>query len=406
MDLNLTVYGVSREPGGAELISLIVKSKPLIKSVLIGKDYACDVYKKHNLNFLRYQGASIEAFFSFLEELHRGASDCIVLTSAASLPEQDLTERHAWSWARKNGIQSVAVLDQWQNYGKRFNGLDDSSFSKSLPTRICVMDESAKVALIREGFPAGKIVVTGHPSLARLKRITSSPSAEPAGKLRKHLSCNKDDLLMLFISEPFSKTLGEDIGFTEIDILEGLLDYMSGRPDPDKCLTRDGSITLAIKLHPKNNYDSFERLKKKHRRLWRRLKIRTLRNEYDKTELLKSSDIIVGMSSIMLMESIASGKTTVSVQLDARHTDWCEAVNQGIIPLITSKPELKRVMNGLLDEKGFSAKYLEAIRRYPIITDAEKRIWTTIHEIQSLQSPEATGSANILKRSIYGKTCA
>ena len=373
---------ISREPGGAEAIALTVKSRPSEEYLLIGKDYACSVYDKHRLDYKQYEGNTQEDLSCFLEKLGENSIGAF-LTSATSLPEQDMTEKYTWQWARQNNIPSVAILDQWQNYRGRFSGPEMSQVLQYLPTVICAMDESAKRGLVLDGIPEERIKITGQPSLARMRRCMLDGSHKERQAIRKQLHCGEDSLLMVFISEPFTASMGQEIGFTEISILDELLSYLSDRLWMDEKKGKASSLQLIIKLHPKNRLDIFIPIEKRYKNIWGKLKIIVLKDEIGKDQLLQASDMVVGMCSIMLMEAVALGKTVVSLQIGAKRRDWCEAVNQGIIPFIATSEDKTRLLDSLLDNEQFLNSYNESIRNYPVISDAEDLIWSVIQEVRS-----------------------
>jgi UDP-N-acetylglucosamine 2-epimerase len=294
-----------------------------------------------------------------------------------------MTEKYTWKWARQNNIPSVAILDQWQNYKERFSGPGGADVLEYLPTFICAMDESAKRGLTIDGVPEERIIITGQPSLARMRRCMLDGSHNERQAIRNQLHCGEDSLLMVFISEPFTSSMGQEIGFTEISILEELLSYLSDRVVMDEKIGKASSLQLIIKMHPKNRLDVFTPLEKRYKDIWGKLKIKVLKDEIGKDQLLQASDMILGMCSIMLMEAVALGKTVVSLQIGAKRRDWCEAVNQGIIPFIATSEDKTRLLDSLLDNEQFLSSYNELIRNYPVISDAEERIWSIIQDVRS-----------------------
>ncbi|HOW53949.1 MAG TPA: DUF354 domain-containing protein [Syntrophorhabdaceae bacterium] len=370
------IYCFSREPGGAEALSLVLKGRDAHLYCLIGKDYACDIFDSHGLAYMRYQGNTREELFVFIDNLHEQKPVSIVLTSAGSIPEHDMTEKYLWNWASSRGVPSIAVLDQWQNYKERFSGPNGTHSLKYLPDVICVMDESARRGMIDDGLPGERIEIVGHPSLSKLRNIMTALGVSGNEDIRKKLKVGSDQQLVLFVAEPFTHFYGDRAGYTELTILEELIFYFQERFLSLKKGYND--IGLVIKLHPKNNLEVFKKFREKHVEIWETLDPVVLTGEVDKIALLTASDLVVGMASIMLMEAIALGKPTVSIQVGAMISHLCEAVNQGIIPFISTRSEMNLVLDRLLDDRSYKEKYIENIKNYPIIDNADSRIWETV----------------------------
>jgi len=370
------IYCFSREPGGAETLALLVKERDRKTYMLVGKDYACDVFESHGLVYKRYYGNTREELYGFVDSLQKENPASIVLTSAASIPEHDMTEKYFWNWAASREVPSIAVLDQWQNYKQRFSGPNGTNICEYLPDVICAMDESARQAMIDDKLPGERIEVVGHPSLSKLRRIMINSELNESGDVRKKLRLRTGQQLVLFVSEPFTHFYGDKAGYTELTILDELISYFQKRFLSLKKGYND--IQLIIKLHPKNSPEAFNKFKKDHASVWGTQRPVVLTDEIDKISLLTASDLVVGMASIMLMEAIALGRPTVSLQVGARTSNLCEAVNQKIIPFISTGNEMRLLLDKLLSDPSYKDKYTNSIRNYPIIDNADSRIWETI----------------------------
>jgi len=374
------IYCFSREPGGAEALALVLKVRDRNTYLLVGKDYACDIFESHGLVCKRYCGNTREELYSFVDSLQKENPASIVLTSAASIPEHDMTEKYFWNWAASRKVPSIAVLDQWQNYRERFSGPNGTNICQYLPDVICAMDESARQGMIDDKLPRERIEVVGHPSLSRLRKIMANSAADESEGVRKKLGLHSGQQLVLFVSEPFTYFYGDKAGFTELTILDELITYFEERSLSLKKEYDD--IKLIIKLHPKNSLEAFSKFREDHAKMWTTRKPVILADEIDKISLLTASDLVVGMASIMLMEAIALGRPTVSLQVGARISNLCEAVNQKIIPFVSTRNEMRLVLDKLIGDPSYKDKYTNGIRNYPIIDNADSRIWEKIESLR------------------------
>jgi len=356
-------------------VALVLKNQPDSLYVLIGKEFACKVFASHDLSFVRYSGSQQEDLNSYLDDIQKLIPAEAVLTSASSIPEQDMTEKYMWQWASIRKVPSIAILDQWQNYKERFSGPYGEKINGYLPDVICVMDESARSGMIRDGIPENRIIITGHPSLSRLRRMMTKVDAGEIEAIRRTLKLEDNQKIISFISEPFTSSYGDKIGYTELSILKELLVYFKSR---DALFDGKHRMKLVIKKHPKDSPDAFHELELEFPQSWKVLAPVFITDEIDKVPLLQASDLVVGMASIMLMESVALGRPTISIQVGAKLMDLCEAVNQGIIPFISTRTEMSQLLDRLLNDPSYRESYAEGIKNYPVMEDADKRIWKIV----------------------------
>src|SRR6266496_850345 len=169
----------SRDPGGANTIIPLVK--PLwakgYRPILLGKDIALDSYRRTGLaaeDLVRHVNPiSVESLERFLKD--RRADVLVTGTSA-----EDSTEKYFWKAAENLGVPSLAILDQWVNYGIRFSpyGVSRSEQYERdrrhpfLPTRILVMDAFARAEMLEElGIPESDRVMEIGKSVVKGKRV-------------------------------------------------------------------------------------------------------------------------------------------------------------------------------------------------------------------------------------------
>lgn len=97
-------------------------------------------------------------------------------------------EQEVRNQARRRQIRSLTVIDYWANYTARWDGADYPI--RDLTDEVCVVDETMKTEMVREGFPEAQLFVSGHPYLESLSHRATAPIHD--GKVRT----------ILFLSEP------------------------------------------------------------------------------------------------------------------------------------------------------------------------------------------------------------
>jgi hypothetical protein len=201
--------------------------------------------------------------------------------------------------ARAKGIPTVSILDAWLNYGYQLSTSPKGKLIRiQLPDTLFVMDNMAKRAVVKFGYPAHRIRVTGNPafdaydlpSASRLKRIQT----------------------IVFIDQHFSELLKyrlhENFGFDEHSVFQDFMDVLN---------ELDWSGRLLIRLHPGSSsphrYDSL--LKKAGRRA-------TFVKSGLPISTCRRADLVVGMNSAVLLDAAMHGKIVISYQPGmSRQTD-------------------------------------------------------------------------------------
>ncbi len=222
----------------------------------------------------------------------------LVITSAASLPERDMSEKHLWHHARLAGIPSIAFLDQWQNYAVRFSGVDVAERLAYQPDYINCINAIGRGEMMSAGFEESKLVEFGHPSLsAVLGRSAQVDIADVRGRL----GLGTSDTVALFVSEAIREHYGRERGYDQYDALRLFLEIVARTPE---------SIRPLIKLHPKDAPSGYEDVLKGYASL----KPLLVRDELSPVECIEVAEMTFGMTSVMLIEAYVLRKKTVSLQ--------------------------------------------------------------------------------------------
>ncbi len=217
----------------------------------------------------------------------------LVVTGTSHLSE---VEYDVWREAAKRNIGSVCVLDSSKGCGDRFikNG------SAVYPDVICVVDEKAVEALIDLGAPKERIVVTGSPYLEAVNAFRLSVEER---EQQKKVASPEGKKIVTFCTEYLAKS-GEAgrYGYDELTILRDLLLYIDQRGP--------GRFKLLIKLHPNDSAGIYNDFMQGASSAvdWQVV--------YADTEkkFLQISDVVVGMTSVILTEALMLDLPVVSYQ--------------------------------------------------------------------------------------------
>jgi hypothetical protein len=289
----------AHDPGGANAIA------PLVET--LNKDHEILIFAKGPA-LLKLPGAQeLPA-----EALRALAPDMLITGTSAN----DRTEHSLWREARLLGIKSMAILDHWINYGIRFSkhGLKEiGQFHKDpdiFPDFIAVMDDFAKEETIKEGVPGEIIRVLGNPHFEYLRM-----QACAVKNVRASLA-DKKDLLVVFLSEPYTEDYGQG---NEKQVLKDLMDFAQGK-----------RIKVMIKLHPKEKREKYLEYPDQN----------IVPSAVSMAEVLAASDLIVSMTSMGLIEAWVLGKRILSYQPGERDNDKFILTRRHAVPFINNKEDL------------------------------------------------------------------
>ncbi len=301
----------AHDPGGANAIS------PLIEA-LKNNGHELFVYAKGPAISKIPQAVELksENIQNFLKEL---APDFILTGTSAN----DFTEKYLWRAAKNMNIKSMAFLDHWINYGIRFSkyGLKDiQKYNKNksfdfLPDYICVMDDFAKQEMIKEGIPEKIIYSFGNPHFESLKKQIKLEDIE---KIRSKFIKKGEDFIITFASEPYT----EDYGLgNEKQVLRDLQDIIT---------KIDKKISLVVKLHPKeelSKYSEFEYL--------------YIEKETNSIDMIMASDLIISMTSMVLIEAMILDKNILSYQPNETNINKFILTRNKFLDFINKKEDLE-----------------------------------------------------------------
>ena len=253
---------------------------------------------------------------------------CDLLLTGTSFPP-DL-ENALWSCARRRDVPTVAVLDQWMDYALRFQR-DGNIKTAALPDLIAVIDEVAVREMVALGFPESRLFIAGLPYL---EDIAPLPDREPPLKLAR-------ELRVLFASEPTHLSSGH--GYTEHEALATLLGAL-------RKVLPDREVAVLCKLHPRHEPEAEARAKACARPfLSPGLRLEVCR-EGRSRNLIAASDLVAGMSSMMLLEAARMNVPVVSIQPHLQGADPCYLSRVGLIKTAVSEAllveELRAALGG------------------------------------------------------------
>lgn len=252
--------------------------------------------------------------------------------------------------ARHSGITSVGAVDGPANADWRFRGPGESPLTCA-PDWILVADERTRAAFVSMGQPQENVLVVGHPHYDRVwerrdqmesigRQTIRSRIFPDAGMLRivTFVAEISDGLNPSQYSRSPDYTLngrGTSLRRTDI-VLEEVLDALvlvSPRP------------YFVLRLHPKNAPGDFDVY---------RSEIDFLSQKEEALEIAYASDLVVGMSSQLLLEAAILGRPTLAVLPRPEERAWLSTIATGRTVCATSRSSLRGVLGGLCNSEDVS----------------------------------------------------
>mgnify|MGYP001277211172 CR=1 FL=1 len=248
--------------------------------------------------------------------------------------------------AKRKGIKTIGVIDAYGNADYRFRGKTDDPLAYATEW-LAVPDPWTEAVYTSLGFPAQRIAVCGHPHYDHVLKEVARLAREDRRRLRKRMFTAKraDDPVVVFVSEistglnPGRYSYSGDYtlhgrgvsrGRTEI-VIEEFLDALA--------FSGQGTYRV-LRMHPKNTREELASFLNDFQQI----------SQNDAVlELVYASDLVVGMTSMLLMEAAVMGRRTLSVVPRREEGESLPTIRAGITPCVWTRETLRAILPDLLD---------------------------------------------------------
>lgn len=365
-----TVLFFARDPGGANTIIPVYKRmNGKYNKLVYAKGFAIKMMEKENIQVVDIEqssGQSESEIIDFVRQLH---PDIIVTGTSLN----DYTERYLWKAAEILKIKSFAILDQWMNLGIRFSEYDYGKMDEYnkhkkhqyLPTYILAMDENAKNTMVQEGISENRIIVTGQPHFDVVNQKYLCAKA----------AYDKKFWNVVFVSEPISQDYDDDSeqmywGYNEKTIFNNLYKCIKELSDKYDIKSR-----IIIRPHPREDREN-----------WRKILLDSYNSkviiecnsESDSFDIMKSADVVCGMSSMFLLEAFICKKHTLSIEIGLERENPFILDRMGICKSVISEKELLQKLENIL--KVQNSNNIKEKCEFNYITNATQNVISFVEE--------------------------
>lgn len=243
------------------------------------------------------------------------------------------------------GVASFGFVDGPANASMRFKGRSGSPLTHA-PEILLVSDALAEQAFVALGFPASNIVTVGHPNLDRVRQRKAVMDGEGQARIRRRLfpEIPANSKLVLFAAETsdglnpaeFRRSSAYTLnggglrdGRTEICFEEVVLALALMAEPP----------SLVLRLHPKNTRRPFDPYKPR---------IAAFSEGGDPLEAVYASDLVIGMTSVLLFEATVMGKPTLSLTPRASEAAWLSSIGLGLTRHVCTRADFRDTLRAML----------------------------------------------------------
>ncbi len=374
------------DPGGAHAVAPVVKKLLKIRSVRVqvyAYFKAVTSFKKINIPVIELEN---EISLDEIKNLLIKSSPDLIMVGTSF--NQFEFEKKFILISRDLNIPSLAVLDFWSYYSKRFSR--NESDLEFLTDKVAIMDELAYLEMREEGFPPDRLTITGQPAFDRLKNKRSNFSAKDKSIVRAEIGIKTDQSLVLFISQPFSKLFGVSAenplypGYDEKSILNELLRLLN-----KLIIDHDIVVSLGIVPHLREEDSWWEKVGGDRVHIFPA-------DKFDFDSLVMVSNIVTGMTSTKLYEAHVLGSNTFSLQMEAIPSKRFDmerlGINRNIFTIETLIMEIETALIG-------ANKLAKAIE-VEIKTSATNNVLNLIFEMLDMKKSERMMPLNELRMEV------
>lgn len=240
--------------------------------------------------------------------------------------------------AGRRGITSLAAIDMITNADRRFRGLSEDPLTH-IADYVAVPDDATAAAYAELGVADARIIVCGHPhyDVVRARRADFERSDRKSYRASLLPNAAEDEMVVVLLAEGIDRlnpaasrksadyTLHGD-GTSDDRTTIVLQEVLDGF---DALETRPYTV---LRLHPGNGPDDYAPL---HHR------IDHISRGGDPLPLIWCTDLVIGMTTMLLVEAHLLGRPTLSVIPRDIERNWLPTTAKGLTPVATNSNQLR-----------------------------------------------------------------
>jgi hypothetical protein len=326
------------DPGAAVFVAGLPAAAASVSSLivrLLAVQPAADFLRARGVSFDELAGDRVVATVM-------GARPDVLVVGTSENPRTAAFELvHA---ARAAGVPSVGVVDAAANAAYRFRGETTDPLAHA-PDWLLVPDSATHAAFAALNYPTEQIVVSGHPQHETVTELARRLDAEGRDMVRRRVLPDAGDRhVVMFAAEVSTGLNAEQYRRSREYTLHG-----SAASDDrtsivlDEFLMAVDSLSerpyLVLRLHPKNDMVEFARYLGAFDHI---------SAHGSPLEAAFAADVVVGMTSMLIMEAALMGVATLSIVPRLAEADWLTAIAAGMTPCATRRDAVAPLLRAAL----------------------------------------------------------
>jgi hypothetical protein len=402
------ILAASWHPGSARAVANVVRKLQLdnlVDVLTVGHGPAEDVFRQKGISSYHignFPYALRDVILASMEELVREQKPALVLTgfSPQDPKHRDVLEQNLTLAARGQNIPSVGVLEYWMPgaYAQLVSDLNasnkilDAGYLRYAPDFCAISDDIAWAAMVKEGFNADALMITGSPVWDDLVNYRDTFTAEDRKRIRADLQIPDDAYLLLFMSQPVELQFGNAKGYTEKTVLDDLVRGFAAVP-------QDKKPFLLVKSHPCET-DTDDKRAAFAARVQNLAaasgapNVGSFTGKYDPLKLIASSDAFASMITTSFIDAVALGKPAFSLQPGIAEEDTVVTNTLGLTVPVYLPGEIGGQLRRLLTDDRYAHELSGRRAKFNGIDGrASERVTHLLYQVLSIPYQAATPSA-------------
>ncbi len=286
-----------------------------------------------------------------------------------------MLEKYFIDSAKTKNINSFTILGGYTNYLKVVSDSKIKIPFKYMPDFICIMDNFVLEEMLKLNFDRNKLIITGNPYFDNLISLKNSFNKNDMTNIRRGLGLDNEDYLITFFSQALKKVIDNNTdkiskGYNELDVLSML--------ESSLCELDINNLSLLVKLHPKEDLESTRSA------FSGKLNKVFFNRGYDPRKIMIVSDLVTGMFSTSLIESVYLDKDVISIQPNLKVPDTLLMNKLGLIVPVYNQEHLKPTLEKMIYDYSFKEELKQKRSQLRLDGKATERVVNEIYGLLNI----------------------
>ncbi len=322
---------VVEDPGAANFIQYFpeIFSNLNINTIIFSLNLASKFLKERNIDCIPVND------FDLLDRVVKLHPDVLIIGTSDNRDSQvlaliDVADNHS--------IPTLGVIDSIMSYQFRFSGRTDNALEYA-PDWLFVPNEETHRCYAKLGFPEDKIFMVGHPRYMDVVKKKADFDSRGCAFYRNKLLPKKcsNRFVIFFVAEPEVPIENQSNIVGQFDLFNSdERCYVALNSLVRACQNKFPDAFIILRLHPKNRPSEFEEFKSS---------IGIISSEKDPLPLVYASDLVVGMTSSLMVESLILNKPVISIISRENDRNELPVWTNSLIFQAMNQAELENLLN-------------------------------------------------------------